>query len=507
MNIDINTAGIERFFSLPPDKMFWAFMGNFGWIIIGIVFIWGVLQLYLYWIRGKWAATHKHTLLAIDIPKGNEQTPKAVENMFTYLAGAHGSENFFETWFEGKFQKSFSFEIVSLEGYTQFLIRTPSEYRNLIESSVYSQYPDAEISEVDDYTDTVPQKYPDEEYDIWGTEFTQSAPWMYPIKVYEDFEHKMGPSETQFKDPMASLMDLCGSLRQGEQFWIQFIVTPIGFDWIKEAEKEIDKILGKKPKAKKGFFMMLVEWLGELSEIFYSIWGNIEDKEKEEKTKTLFDLNPIEQKRIEAIQRKSNKLSFDLKTRVVYVAQKDVMNKAKVANGFVGFMKQFAALDLNNLKPDVKKTMTKTVYFRRKSRLKRKKNTLFNAYVQRSNGVGLSPGIFNIEELATLWHFPVEASVRASLMQKAEGRKANAPSSLPLASDLTRAPDELFSNKEDDFFIKNENENNSNKQDQGITTEDTNKNKNDEGADSFFKESESDDLNRKSAPPQDLPFA
>jgi hypothetical protein len=242
MNIVINTKGIENFLNLPPEMMFWAFLANFGWIIIGIVFIFGVLQVYLLWVRNKWSESHRTALLAIDIPKSNEQSPKAVENMFTYLAGAHGSVNFFEKWFEGKYQKSFSYEIVSLEGYTQFLIRTPLEYKNLIESSVYSQYPDAEISEVDDYTETVPQHYPDEEYDVWGTEFMQSDSWVYPIKSYKEFEHQMGPSETQFKDPMAALMDLCGSLRQGEQLWIQFLITPIGFDWVKEAEKEIDKI-------------------------------------------------------------------------------------------------------------------------------------------------------------------------------------------------------------------------------------------------------------------------
>ncbi len=149
MDIVIDLSRIENFFALPPGKMLWVFVGNFGWMIIAVLFIYGVLQLYLFYIRGKWASGHKYILLAIDIPKDNEQTPKAVENMFTYLGGAHGTQNFFETWFEGEFQKSFSYEIVSLEGYTQFLIRTPSEYRNLIESSVYSQYPDAEISEVD----------------------------------------------------------------------------------------------------------------------------------------------------------------------------------------------------------------------------------------------------------------------------------------------------------------------------------------------------------------------
>ncbi len=445
MEITINTTGLDRFFNLPPEQMFLVFWGNLGWIIVGIIFIWGVLQLYLFWLAGKWAATHKTVLLAIDIPRGNEQSPKAVENMFTYLAGAHGSINFFEKWFEGKFQKSFSYEVVSIEGYTQFLIWTPKEFRNLIESSVYSQYPDAEISEVEDYTQAVPQRYPDEEYDVWGVEFTQAAPWVYPIKCYKEFEHQMGPSETQFKDPMATLMDLCGSLRQGEQLWLQYIVTPIGFDWLKDSENEINKILGRKPKAKKSLAMQGVEALGEISEIIYPIWGEVEgDKSKEDKPKTMMDLSPVEKRRIEGVHEKLSKLSFEAKIRVVYVAKKDVMNKAKVANGIVGFMKQFGALDLNNLKPDVKKTMTKAVYFWVNSRVNQKKNNIFQGYINRSDGIGISAGIYNIEELATLWHFPVEASVRASMMQKAPGKKADAPSSLPLASDLTVPSEDLF---------------------------------------------------------------
>ncbi|MFA6513965.1 MAG: hypothetical protein WCT50_01575 [Patescibacteria group bacterium] len=443
MNIVINTSGIDRFLALQPEQMFWAFIANFGWIVIGIFFIYGVLQVYLFWVRQKWAATHKNILLAIDIPKGNEQSPKAVENMFTYLAGAHGSINFFEKWFEGNFQKSFSYEVASLEGYTQFLIRTPAEYRNLVESSVYSQYPDAEISEVDDYTENVPQRYPDEEYDVWGTEFMQSSSWVYPIKIYKDFEHQMGPSETQFKDPMAALMDLCGSLRQGEQLWFQMIVIPMGFDWIKDSESEINKILGRKVKPKKDLVMKGIEALGEASELVYSIWGDVESKDKEERPKTMMDLNPLEKRRIEGVHEKLSKLSFEAKIRFVYVAKKDVMNKAKVANGIVGYMKQFASLDLNNLKPDVKKTMTKTVYFAQESRLTVKKNKIFHAYTLRSDGRGISPGIYNIEELATIWHFPVEANVKASMVQKAPGRKADAPSSLPLASDLV-APTESF---------------------------------------------------------------
>jgi hypothetical protein len=445
----------------------------------------------LKYIREQWEKNHRNILLAIDIPRGNEQSPKAVENMFTYLAGAHGSINFFEKWFEGQFQKSFSYEIVSLEGYTQFLIRTPAEYRNLVESSVYSQYPDAEISEVEDYVNTVPHNLPDDEYDIWGTEFIQASPWFYPIKSYLEFEHQMGPSETQFKDPMASLMDLCGSLRQGEQLWFQIIVIPIGFDWVEKSEKEIDRIFGKKGKSKPGLASKGLEALGEISEIVYPIWQDIEsDKKKEDRPKTMMDLTPGEKRKVEGIQLKAGKLGFEAKFRFVYIARRDVKNNAKVANGIVGYMKQFASLDLNNLKPDVKRTMTKAVYFRKSQQLLNKKRRIFQAYLRRSDTRGRTPGLYSIEELATVWHFPVEANVKAAMIQKAPGRKADAPTALPLAEEEKVPLPDIF-------------------QTPGSSGASTRSAANEKAAEEYLRSTDTlDDLTAKnSAPPPNLPFA
>jgi len=445
MNIVIDISSIQQFFNLPADQMFWAFMGNFGWLILALVFLYGVRDLYLFYMYQLWSRSHKSILLAIDIPKANEQSPKAVENMFTYLAGAHGTINFFEKWFEGQFQKGFSFEIVSLEGYTQFLIDTPLEFRNLVESAVYSQYPDAEISEVDDYTKLVPQNLPNEEYDIWGTEFIQKDSWVYPIKCYKEFEHQMGPSETQFKDPMASLMDLCGSLRQGEQLWFQIIILPTGFDWPKESEKEINKILGRKKKYNQGLLARGVEALGEASEVIYPIWGDLDpSKTKEEKPKTMMDLSPGEKRKVEAIQLKAGQLGFEAKFRFVYVAKREVMNKSKVVNGTVGFMKQFISMDLNNLKPDMERTFTRAKYFNQAEHLLSKKRKIFDAYIKRSAARGRKPGIYSIEELATVWHFPVEANVKAAMIQKAPGRKADAPMALPMADEIAAPLPDIF---------------------------------------------------------------
>jgi hypothetical protein len=262
----------------------------------------------------------------------------------------------------------------------------------------------------------------------------------------------MGPSETQFKDPMASLMDLCGSLRQGEQLWFQIIVIPTCFDWVKTSLKEINKIFGRKEKSKPGLISKGVEALGQASELIYPIWGDVEAK-KEDKPKNMMDLTPDEKRKVEGAQLKASKLGFEAKIRVLYVAKKEVMNKAKVANGLVGYIKQFAALDLNNLKPDLDYTFTKAVYFFQKSRLLEKKRKIFRAYVKRSDDRGRRPGLYNIEELATLWHFPIEANVKAAMVQKAPGRKADAPSALPLAEERVAPLSDIF--KVDDLSNKN----------------------------------------------------
>lgn len=417
---------------LPPDVMLWRFMGYYGWLIIAIIYLMFARETWLLYVRGKFASQIKYTFLALDIPRANEQSPRAVENLLAYLAGAHSTINWFEKYWEGKIQLIFSLEIVSIDGYTQFIVRTPVDFKSLVESAVYSQYPDAEITEIDDYTEGIPKKYPDDDYDIAGAEFIQSANQMYPIRVYEEFEHQMGPSEMLFKDPMASLMDLCSSLQRGEQLWYQILLIPIGFDWMDEAEDEIAKIIGTKPKTtgvnKLIDYVNKGIWSG--SEAIYpaSEWGL---EEKEFKPLSMVELKPKQKKRVEGLHRKVAKLGFKAKLRMIYVAKKDVYNPKKAFNGFVGYIKQFSALDLNSFKPDMDRTATSTAFFAKVRRLNERKRNIVTNYINRDWYAGRMPGIYNIEELATVWHFPVEATVRAPLIQKTPAKKAKPPIALP----------------------------------------------------------------------------
>jgi len=446
MGTTIDLSPIYSFFSLPADVLLLRFLVLFGWIPIFLIIIFSMKEIWMHYIQTKWGSEQRFTLLAIDIPRGNAQSPKAVENIFTYLAGAQSSLNLIEKYWIGKFQLSFSLEIVGIDGYTQFLVYTPVIFRDLVESAFYSQYPDAEITEVNDYTQEAPRRFPDEEYDIWGSEFIQVKSPAYPIKVYEEFMHLFGEPEEQFKDPMASLMDLYSSLKVGEQIWFQIIITPIDFTWTKLGDDEIGKILGEKKKPDgliDKSIKMLTDFLWSAGEIVYKT-GAVETKKKEEEPMKMFNLKPKEKKQLESIQLKTAKVGFGTKIRFIYLSKKEIMNKPKALNGFVGFMKQFASLELNNLKPDTKVTGTSAHYFFTNLRLGWKKNKIMSYYISRDSVSGKKPGILNIEELATIWHFPVEAVVKAPLIQKAPGRKAEPPMSLPRLTE-EMASDEIFS--------------------------------------------------------------
>jgi hypothetical protein len=57
-----------------------------------------------------------------------------------------------EEYWQGAVWFWFSLEIVSLEGQVHFYIRTPTRIKDLIETQMYAQYPQAQVKVVEDYT-------------------------------------------------------------------------------------------------------------------------------------------------------------------------------------------------------------------------------------------------------------------------------------------------------------------------------------------------------------------
>jgi hypothetical protein len=78
-----------------------------------------------------------------------------------------------------------------------------------------------------------------------------------------------------------------------------------------------------------------------------------------------------------------------------------------------------------------KGTSTSTAYFMAAERLASRKVDMMSAYKGRSMGRGAPSYVLNVEELATLWHFPIDAVTKAPLLQRANARRIEAPMSLP----------------------------------------------------------------------------
>jgi len=410
---------------------------------------WAVVLFFLFttgwtmWVQSrqrKFNRDIKYVLLAVDVPKMNVQTPKAVEQIFAQLAGAYSGVDNIEKYWIGKTQTTFSFELVSIDGYVQFLIHVSTKFRDLVEAAVYSQYPDAEIVEVEDYADKVPLQFPHPDWDCWGTEFCLRKPSAFPLRTHVQFEHNLSEEE-YFKDPLSPLLEVFSSMKPGEQLWLQFLLSPTDDSWKEASAAVVDKILGKKKPVKKNVADYIVDVplmaMSELAGALLSSGEEAAPPKKEAPGGKMTDMTPGEKNVIEAVQLKAGKHGFNTKIRMIYVAKRGVFSKGKVIAPFKGALGQFTALDMNALKPYGLVT-PKSDYFWEKWSVPAKTTNIIRNFKNRS-GRGAPPYILNIEEMATLYHFPY-SHVKAPTIKRTEAKRAEPPVSLPTMSTASNKP-------------------------------------------------------------------
>jgi len=432
------TNGIVQYFNhlsqLSLPAMIWQFFMDFGWIIALYMFVFALRQMYKNIINGRYLAKQHYVLLAIDIPRDTTQSVKAVENLITGLSGGHWAKCWREEWLQGMVQLSFSLEIVSIEGHIQFLIHTPVQYRALIEASVHTQYPDAEITEVEDYTNDFPSKFPDEKYNWKGGEFGPVKSDGIPIRTYPEFEDKL---DGEFKDPLAFLMENMSKLGKGEQAWYQLIVRPTDFDWVKKCDAAADKILGIAPKAGKDTLAakILLAPFRLIETVAAEAFGYKAMEVKKKEPKKVMDLTPGEKEALEKIQAKKHKMGFMCKLRIMYLAERQVFKGWRLG-GLVASVKQFNSNTINSLRPYWNNYGTGSNYFfewRRKRKIAWKQNYIMGLYKNRDAYYGYPPYVMNSEEIASLWHFPSILNVKSALLKRTESKKSEAPVNLPIA--------------------------------------------------------------------------
>lgn len=435
----IDVDAINRFFQ---EQSTWEIISQLtamgGWLILAHLLFFAGLAMWVDWKESRYSEHWKWVLLAIDVPLLNLQTPKAVEQIFAHLAGAHDHVDIAKKFWHGHKDRHFSLEIVSIEGYIQFLIRTEETFRDLVEAAVYAQYPDAEITEVEDYASDAPGNFPNDAYSMWGADFTLTESDAYPIRTYKDFEHSIS-KDTQLKDPMAAFLESFTRIGPGEQLWFQILIQPTGNSWKEKVIAKVKEIVGDTSHAHHGGagnkvlqFMAdaplkAIEFAGQ--QVFGGEEGAHADSHDDSGPPNKIQyLTPGESKLVEAMEEKISKIGFKTKMRGIYLARKEVFKVERAVSALIGSINQFNIPSANSLAPTYGVHVS---YLGSNWRGNYRKRLLMNAYKKRKMKVGANPYILNIEELATIWHFPM-SHIKTPSLQKIEGKRAEPPSTLPV---------------------------------------------------------------------------
>lgn len=411
-----------------------------GLIVLFPILVHMLWTVWMFYIWTEYTSGWKWVLLAVDVPRETEQTMRAVETIMASLHGVYYRGNKIDRFWTGVMPDYFSLEIVSIDGYIQYFVQTLDYNVDLVKGAIYAQYPDAEIIEVEDYTTNTPSKFPDEDYELWGTEFVLKRPDVYPIKTYEYFEHSL---TGQYADPMASILELLSRLKPGEQVWLQLVVTPkTGGDFRAAAVAEVDSLIGKTPAQSYGpidrLYFNVIHGLQRASNASMFAWEEQAELSQFEAAEGNEDGNFMgmttgDRIVVEEVQKKSAQLVFDTKFRFIYLAKKEVWDHWRVINNVYGAIKQFNTLDLNAFSHGRYTYTSKPAYLFRDYRRNIRKTRLINNYKYRSNWGGENAMTMSQRELATLWHFP-GINVQAPLLAKSASRTAEPPSVLPQQS-------------------------------------------------------------------------
>jgi len=379
----------------------------------------------------------KWIMLEIKFPREVAKTPKAMEQFFAGLHAAQKDPKKKDRYLKGSLAPWFSIEILGHGGEIRFYIRTESKYRNLVESHLYAQYPQVEITEVEDYMSDLPSEVPTKDLDAWGTELILNKEDAYPIRTYPVFfEDKEAEERT---DPIAGLFEFLSSLNPQESIGIHILISPTDDKWKEEGEKLVAKMAGKTVKAdKKNRFLIIEEsnsWIhaivDEIIRFFVGGSGDIKDAKKEEKSVIPF-LTPGQKEIATAVEKNIAKIGFKTMIRFLYWAPKDIFDKDKPTVA-AGFFRQFNTQNLNGFKANKKTTPGRGKIFKKRREPAQRRHfvKIFKRRYFPGHKIKTRGFVFNIEELATVFHIP-GTFVEVEKLSKIGAKKGSPPSDLPM---------------------------------------------------------------------------
>lgn len=425
-----------------PFTTFIFIMKHGGLWIVYPFFVHGLVKGWLEWIREKVKHKRKYVLMSVNVPKENEQSMKAVEQIYAQIYGTKRNPTWTEKYWQGWTQALISFEIESDGGYIQFYIRCWEKHQDVVETAIYAQYPDAEISKIEKEQDYVNKlnvdMIIDKTHDLYGADLVLENKDIYSIRNWRGWEHSL---PGKFIDPMAAMLEIMSRMQPGEHLWFQVMTQPLDLTHLNnECQKQIDKFIGESKNQGANILDKIVDFPIKLvTFISDNIFGGAETAtyEAKKESKRIF-LVEYEREAVSELDMKRSRWPYLSKVRFIYFANRDIYNQEKARRGFIGAMRQFKFLNSFKEGDYTKVDLDDTYWFDnyvqpwKKRRLFWRRRRLIWNYKAMDMERGETEGYaLSCEELTSLYHFP-QIDVRAPFVQKAESRRVEPPTQLDL---------------------------------------------------------------------------
>lgn len=312
----------------------------------------------------------------------------------------------------------FSLELVSIEGKVHFFIWTRKNLKNVVEAAIYSQYPDVEIVEAEDYS--LYMDFEKGKTSAWGCDFKLTKQDAYPIKTYIDYGlDKEATKEEQKVDPLSGLLEFLSAMGPGEQLWYQILIRQT-----RKERKKPGTLFGKR------------DWREEAEALVKKLRDEARPELEQQRGDAFLGIKewtPGQVDTIKAIERSITKLGFDCGIRGIYIAQNDAFVGPKIP-AFIYSLRQFNSNTLNGFA--ITRWLAKFDYpwqDYKEIRQDWTRKKLLDAYRRRSwfyPPYKTPSYVLNTEELATIFHFP-GGVVQAPGITRIASRRAEAPRNIP----------------------------------------------------------------------------
>ena len=395
----------------------------FAWVVLIYVTRF-IISIILNKNRNK---NEKRLMLQIKVSKSNEKTAKASEAIYSAISSTIIKDSFIN-WIICKKSPSFSFEIACINKHVYFYCYCNEQYKDMITSQLYSQYPDIEIEIVNDYLSNFSKK------DLWNVyaEIETDNSYIYPIKRHPQFEDN---NSKIFLDPLSSITWSFSSLAKNDLLAVQIVISPIwtifrqrGL-WVSDKIKWGFNINSNKYQTwytnmllslgiKKVFNLLFVRpllfilwlWAKSLDENRLKQADEVEQSHKKETVEN-------------AISWKLSQQLFWVNIRFLYIWKKsDIESWNNKIKNLISSFYQFNIPRFNSFR--IKKI---------------NKNLPSSLKIFKNRKIDKS-FILNIEELSTIWHLP-SISVEVPNIQWIKSKLLEPPLNLPTQWEID--PDKL----------------------------------------------------------------